>query len=172
LKNQELRYYCDDTFNSDDNEKWDFLLDYAFERADFVEFNIFYSNQELTPEIDALDSDLVGKGRRKNKKYVSGDYLRCRMSDKLKRFIKSKKYKDWNNYNLEDISFLKDDNEFLATITHENYIIIQTTEKQREVLNENGFNFLCDWGVDLINEKARHESCGLIKKIKDLLTKS
>lgn len=147
MNNPELKYYCDDTFYSEDNDKWSFLLDYAFERADAVEFNVLYLKKKFPQEIDSLSCDIIGEGRRKDKIYVSGDYIRYRLSEELKRFIKSKEYKDWKNFDLEDISFLKYDEEFLATITHENYIIIQATEEHRDILNKKGFNFWCQWDI-------------------------
>ena len=72
------------------------------------------------------------------------------MTDKLKGFIKSKKYYEWYNFFLEDVSFIKDNVEFMATITHENYVILQMTEIQRNNLNINGYNFWSDWGVNPI----------------------
>jgi DNA-binding LytR/AlgR family response regulator len=176
MKNTDLRYYCDDTLKTNDNDKWQYLINYAFKKADTVEFNILNSNQELTPEIEALSNDLIEKSERRNKIYPSGSYLRYKLTDNIKNFIKAKQYKDWYNYNIEDISFLKNDKEFLATITHENYVILQSTEEQREQLKEEGFNFWCDWGVDpaaenkkRTQERTKRKSMSLIERLKNLM---
>ena len=167
MDNQSLKYYCDDTFKRDDDEKWNYLLDYAFKIADEVEFNILYSDHELTPEIEALSEDLIEKQKRKNKIYPSGYSLRYRLTDKLKEFIKSKRYSDWEGYNLEDASFLKNGTEFLATVTHENQVILQCSEGQRNTLKEKGFNFWCDWGNDPAKENAEYHSKSWFDRLKD-----
>ena len=142
------RYYCHDSLKNEEEEKWQYLLDYAFDKADFVEFNLLYLNQQITPEIEALSKDLVEKSKRKRKIYSNGNYyVRYILSDKVKEFIKSKRYGDWRGYNYEDISFVKDGKEFLATNTHENLIILKMDHLFRDKLSEKGFDFWCDWGT-------------------------
>ena len=85
----ENRYYCHDSLKDEEEEKWQYLLDYAFDKADFVEFNLLYLNQQITPEIEALSKDLVEKSKRKRKIYSNGNYyVRYILSDKMKEFIK------------------------------------------------------------------------------------
>ena len=55
---------------------------------------------------------------------------------------------------LEDISFLRQNSEFLGTISHENYIVLQMTEDERQSWNKKGFNFEFDWGVDAREENV------------------
>jgi hypothetical protein len=147
MSNTENRYYCDDSLKYGEEEKWQYLLDYAFEKAEFVEFNVLYSNQEITSEIESLSEFLVEKNKRAEKIYSNGNYfVRYELSDELKEFIKSKKYRDWNGYNYEDISFVKNGKEFFATNTHENLIIIEMNKNLKEKLTEKKFDFWCDWG--------------------------
>ncbi|MCU0352054.1 MAG: hypothetical protein MUF43_14700 [Flavobacterium sp.] len=142
-----MRYYCDDTFRKDDDIKWNHLLDYAFDLADHVEFNILHVGQKYPSEIESLLGDLVERKHKRDKIYATDESIRFKLTDSLKNFIKSKKYNDWNNYFLEDISFIKHNLEFMATITHENYIILQMTEDLRDDLNNKNFDFCFDWGA-------------------------
>ncbi len=153
MNNAENKYYCDDSLKNGENEKWQYLLNYAFEKAEFVEFNILYSNQEITSEIEALSKSLVEKSKRTDKIYANGNYfVRYILSNELKEFIKSKKYGDWEGYNYEDISFIKDGKEFLATNTHENLIIIKMNKNLKAELTEKGFDFWCNWGINPENK--------------------
>jgi hypothetical protein len=151
MEYQNKKYYCDDSVKKNDNEKWNYLLNYSFQIADAVEFNLLFRNQKLPNEIQSLFVDLIEKKKDTNKIYFSGESLKFRLTDRIKDFIKSKKYSDWKNYYLEDISFIKGTTEFFATITHENYIILQMTQSQRSELNQNGFNFWCEW--DSVSEE-------------------
>ena len=148
MEDKDLKYYCDDTLKNEDVAQWNYLLDYAFAKADAVEFNILYTNSELPEEIKALLSDLIERGEEGKKIYPSGEYLRFKLTKKVKDFIKSKQNREWYNYFLEDISFLKENKEFLATVTHENQIVLQATRLQIEEWNKHGFNFSSDWGID------------------------
>ena len=140
------KFYLDDkTMKESDQKKWSYLLDYAFGKADMVEFNILYTDTALKKILTDFADDLIDKGKRRNKIYASGHYVRFRLTDKIKDFIKSKEYRDWYNSNLEDISFLLENHEFFATITHEDYVIIQMTDKHREIFNKRGFSFLDIW---------------------------
>ncbi len=124
-----------------DNQKWIKLLSTYLEQADFVEFNTLYDSTNLNPELEALKPDLVEQGRRSDKIYSSGIFRRYKLSSRVKDFILSKPYKDWNNYQFEDLSLLKDGTEILATITHENYVFAQMFEQERVELNKQGFEF-------------------------------
>ena len=141
MKNISQKYYWDVSFKDNDDKKWQMLLDWSFEIAEYVEFNVLYTNQELTEEIEKLSKFLVEKIKRKNKIYPSGYSMRYKMCNELKEFIQSKKYKDWLNYNFEDISFINSEIEFFATITHENFIIIKMSNNQRKIFNAFGCNF-------------------------------
>lgn len=171
----QARYFCDDTFKNEDYDKWSYLLDYAFDKADQVEFNILYPDSDLTKLLADLSTDFIGRGKRTDKIYRSGQFIRYHLTDRTKNFIKSKKYSDWRSYLFEDISFLKNGKEFFATITHENYVILQLTEEQRSILNKKGFNFQYDWGIDPISIKPTNiQELGksLLDKIKRLFKTS
>ena len=141
MTDSKTKYYLDESLKDLDYEKWKYLLDFAFERADQIEFNILISNKDLDELLTELSDDFVEMGNRKNKIYSNGQFIRYRLSDKMKHFIKSKNYRDWYNFVFEDISFLKDGLEFFATITHENYVILQLTPEQKDNFNKKGFDF-------------------------------
>ena len=134
-----MKYSLMDSFKN--HEKWLELLRLKMKEADYVEFNTLYAYNDLLPELAALKEDLVSEGRRKNKIYPSGKYRRYRLTEKMKDFIFSRSYTSWSGYQFEDLSLLKGEVEILASITHENYIFIQTTEEERKELNKAGYDF-------------------------------
>ena len=141
----ELCYYCDSTFDQEDNNKWQKLVNVAVSSCDYIEFNILKKDYSNVKEISDISDALIEKHKRKNKIYPSGYCLRYKLCEKVIAFIKSKDYVAWNNYYLEDPSFIKDDLEILSTITHENYVIMLMASDEQKKLNKEGFNFAY-WG--------------------------
>ena len=140
-----FKYYCDSTFNKNDNFKWQKLIDIAIKSCDFVEFNVLKKEYLEVDEINELKNALIKHGKRKNKIYSSGNCLKFKLSKKVISFIKAKEYPDWYNYYLEDISFIKNCTEMLSTITHENYVIMLIKPEDVVSLNKEGFDFV-EWG--------------------------
>ena len=165
------KYYCDESITNNDQDKWLILLEYAYNIADQVEFNILFSDAGLDELLTELSQDLAQKGKRKDKIYRSGEFVRYRLSDRLKGFIQSKKYSDWHSFYFEDISFLKDGEEFFATITHENFVIIRLTENERINFNKRGFHFDGDWGTNpmAMTENMKEVSKSLLDKLKGFI---
>ena len=128
-------------FNSHFNNKWLIILDYIFPKSDEIEFNIFQVKKQLDSFINTWQDEFIEKGRRSNKIYPSGEYIRFKLTERFKEFIKSIKIREWSNYGLEDISFLKNGIEILAIITHENFIYLLMTDLQADILNNQDFNF-------------------------------
>jgi len=142
---QNIRYYCDNSFHKYDQWKWEYLLDYVFEKADQVEFNILRKNDPVPFEISAISDDLIGFEKRKNKMFYRGMSAKYSLTIQVKAFIKSKQYKEWFRYYYEDISFLLHNQEILATITHEDHVIMLLTETQKNELTNLGYDFWCEW---------------------------
>jgi hypothetical protein len=134
-----MKYALTETL--DDNTKWLELLTDKLSNAEFVEFNVLYRQNRFNPEIEELEGELINEGKRKDKVYPSGSYRRYRLTEKVKKFILAKEYQSWLNYQIEDLSLIKDGKEILATITHENYIFILATEEERLQWNTRGFDF-------------------------------
>ncbi len=143
-----MKYYCDASFNQDDDEKWFYLLDIVFPKCNTVEFNILLKGYDTVSEIVKLSKYLIQKRKKKEKVFVSGYSVEYLLNDSLKHFIKSKRYIDWQNYYFEDIALLQNGKEILSTITHENYVIMLMDENQRNELNSKGFDFSSDWGTN------------------------
>jgi hypothetical protein len=139
--NDKNPFYLDRSLKKDYDDKWEYLLSIAFIDAEEVAFNITFQKIELSNRIKDLFPDLVFRGKDVNRFYGTGKTLRFKLTDRLKRFIKSKSYNDWYNFELEDISFYKDGKEFFCTITHEDYVILQMDENLRNDLNNKGFSF-------------------------------
>lgn len=140
------KFYLDESLKPTDKDKIDDLLKYAFDLADEIEFNILYSDEKkLEKTIEIIKDDLVGRGKRIDKIYNSSEYIRFKLTDKTKDFIKKQGIQGWRNSQLEDISFLRQGIEFLGTVSHENYIILQMTEDERQSWNEKGFKFEINW---------------------------
>lgn len=143
------KFYCDESLKATDKEKTEALLNYAFGLADHVEFNILYrDDRDLERTINPVKDDLVERGKRFDKIYNGTEYIRFKLTDKVKDFVKKRGIGGWRNTQLEDISFLRQGLEFLGTVSHENYIILQMTEDERRTWNEKGFNFEFYWGED------------------------
>lgn len=136
------KYFIDVTlrFNSQFNDKWLYLIDLLLPEADEIQFNIFYSKKQLESFINNWHEEFIERSRSKAKIYASGECIRFKLSNRLREFVSSKKINEWNNYGLEDISFIKNEIEILAIITHESYIYLLTTDAQANKLNSIGFN--------------------------------
>ena len=135
------KYYIDTTLNRDEHDKWIQLIDLYIEDAEEIEFNILFKSSDYHDFFNEFKDDLISIGKRKDKIYHSGQYIRFKKSLKLVQYIKAKPYSDWKNNFLEDISFLKNGIEFFATISHEYYIIIKLDESERFELNSKGYSF-------------------------------
>ena len=138
-----MRYYCDNTINS--NEKWQYLLSLVVTECDHVAFNVLQKNFESVLEKDLINEAETLNYKKNEKIYSSGKQLLFPLNEKVLKFINSKEYNEWKNFCIEDPSFMKDGKEILATITHENYIIMLLSEKQRVMLNSKGFEFKIKW---------------------------
>jgi hypothetical protein len=139
------KYYVDSTINTVDHDKWLLLLEYAFNLADQVEFNVLKQSKDFFNFLVTFQDSLTDPAKPIDKIYTRGEYIRLELTKEVKDFIKSKYYNDWYNYFLEDISFLKNGLEFFATITHENYVIIKLDESDRDYFNKQGFSFEVEW---------------------------
>jgi len=137
------KYYIDNSIESD--EQWKFLLNLVFKVADTIEFNILMKSyksildKELLSEVPQVFPGKTGKI------YSTSKYIQFPLTDVMRNFMLLKKYSEWYNYCIEDPAFLKEGKELLATITHENYVIMLLSEEQRGVLNSKGFNFDVEW---------------------------
>lgn len=125
-----------------EDDKWSFLLNLYLPTSNSIEFNVLMLNDDLVELLTQFHSDFIARGKRKDKIYSSGEFVRFKLSDDLKRYIKSKTFKDWYNYCLEDMSLLKEEKELLASITHEEQVYLLLSEDEAQNLNTLGYNFI------------------------------
>jgi len=163
MENQLVKYYCDESPKP--KEKWDLILSEAFNLADSVGFNV-HNNEK---EFELLDSELIEKDAIKCRIINSGrSFYLYKLSDKLKKIIRSKDYNFWALGTFEDISFWQGGTEIFSTNSHENYLIARLTDEQREKWNGLGFDFTFDWGTDLTKELENKPTTPLIERLKKL----
>lgn len=136
------KYYID---NSIDQQKWEAIVAEALSMADAVEFNYLYKKKKVPPEVAILKDEVIADGVRKDKVYPAGEFIRYRLGKEVIDFVRSKELSHWQNFPLEDISFLKDGIEFLATVSHEGYVVLLMTEEEKETRNSQGFHFDFEW---------------------------
>ncbi len=129
------------TTTLDDHQKWVELLQLFLPEAEFVEFHVLYKSYAVNNEIAGLQADRIEAKERNNRFFPDQRIHRYRISDSIKNFILSKPYHSWLNYQYEDLTLIKDEEEILSTITHENYLFIKTNDTLRADLNRRGFNF-------------------------------
>jgi hypothetical protein len=142
MKSYNQRYFISDIvkFNDKFNNIWLNILDLILPKAEFIEFNIYVSKKQIEVLITNWQEEFIEIGRKRNKIYSSGNFIRFKLSERLKEFVASKKIKEWHIYGLEDISFLQYDIEILATITHENYLYIFLNDEEKDFLNNLGLD--------------------------------
>jgi hypothetical protein len=140
LNNQKYFLINNLKFNGKFNDIWLNILDLILPKAEFIEFNIYDSKKQLDAFINDWQEEFIEIGRKRNKTYSSGNFIRFKLSERLKEFVASKKIKEWRIYGLEDISFLQNDIEILATITHENYLYLFLTDEEKNLFNKLGLD--------------------------------
>lgn len=111
-------------FIDGDEAKWKDVLNYILPLATHVEFNILYSDKNLKDFLKEYESSIVEIIRKKDKIYSSGKILRMRITDQIVEFLEEKNYSDFKNWFLEDPSFYINDQEVVATISHEDQIYL------------------------------------------------
>lgn len=135
-----MTYFIDETIKED--KEWKKLLKQVIDDCDMVELNILHRKFKKMIDSNIFKQCQIITKLDYNKIYFNGSFLRCYLDEDIKEFLLNKPYESWINYPLEDVSLLKGKNEILATITHENYVIMRLTEEERNKLNIEGFHFI------------------------------
>jgi hypothetical protein len=139
----EEKYYSG--FKVQTDFEWSFLLDLTIEKANAVEFNIFFKDYYKENKLQPILKYQIFTDVRMNKIHSDGKCIRFNLSTEVINFVKSKSYDSWKNYCLGDISFLINEKEIMATISHHEEIILLLTPTQKEELQKLGFDFWCEW---------------------------
>ena len=117
---------------------WQSIIEKTVEFANFVEFNVLYEDKEILSFIEEYSSDYMGENISEEKFYESGKSIRFTISEKMKSFLSQQDFSYWYNKPLEDPSFFYKDKEILATITHEDVLIVDIDRYKSldEILSE------------------------------------
>jgi hypothetical protein len=114
---------------------WPKLLDFFYDKADMLSFNVLYHDQDFEKIKEHLSSSISKDPTPKPKLYESGTTLRLTPDDLVRGFLFSKGYSDWEGFCLEDMSFWEEGIEVMATITHEDYIFIIDSTVNRNFID-------------------------------------
>ncbi|WP_426059863.1 hypothetical protein [Hymenobacter sp. B1770] len=131
-----MKYYCHDNFGQLPEKAWHSLLDRTIGNATHLEVSRLFSE---TPFSDVLAAAAVPLPQHIDRPYAATH--RFLLTPEVIAEIKSKTYKDWDNYDSEDPAFYQKDILLLGTITHEDYVVMGLDEKDRIELNSQGFHF-------------------------------
>lgn len=130
------RYYLE--INDDEDLLWGHVKSYVLERANYVEFNILYRDDSLQKFLEKYKDSLVEQSINRKKLY-KGNALKFAFSNGLKSFIEPISFNYFMNTCIEDPSFYIDDEEIIATITHENQIYIKKSGVELSYFKDRGF---------------------------------
>ena len=114
------------TFNISDANSvlWNNLVQRALSNSDVVKFNILYNGKELSQFINGLKGTAKIE-KSSNKFYSTGKVVKLILESCDAEFLSSlMKFGFWKNKFIEDPSFWKGDNELLASITHEDMVMV------------------------------------------------
>lgn len=67
------------------------------------------------------------------------------MTPALRAYCQTLAYDNWQAGDFEDPAFYHDDQLLLATVSHEDSVMLQFNETEKALLNEQGFDFWCQW---------------------------
>lgn len=124
MVNMSLLLYDLSNLSSYKQEKsWSAILQRCISISDKICFNILYQSSDLFPVASRLKfQNYVG-----DKIYETGNSIICDVNQKTSEFAISLGFANKAHYFIEDVSLYINNIEFLATITHESYIICDSS---------------------------------------------
>ncbi|MBT2558899.1 hypothetical protein J7E24_13975 [Hymenobacter sp. ISL-91] len=132
-------YFLDDKF-SQRAHQWAALLARVLPQVNYLELNKFLLQGPLP---DMLQEAAVELPQQVTRAY--GATHRFWLTPALRAYCQTLAYDDWRAGDFEDPAFYHDDQLLLGTISHEDYVMLQLHETEKALLNEQGFNFWCQW---------------------------
>ena len=130
------RFFLEDEINE---IKWKISMEFAFKKANFCEFNQLYDCEELNMFLKLNEEDFIQKYDKKVKLFQNGTVFRFKLSDKMKLYFKEKDFKYFNTNFITDPSFYVDNNEIIATISHEDQIYLNSEFFEYNYFRSKGF---------------------------------
>ena len=125
-------------FETNIEEKWLDVKQYASKRCDIVAFNVLYECNEYFAFIKEYQESMIS-GEDLDKEYASGLSIFFRYTAKMKSFMEEKSFDSFYNDFIEDPSFYIAGKEVVWTITHENYIFLADDLPDFEYFRAKGF---------------------------------
>ena len=140
--NSASSYFCDDNFSSQPRP-WAALLAQVLPKANYLELNRFLL---LGPLPDLFREARVALPQQAKRVYKATH--RFWLTPTLRAYCLALPYSGWQNGDFEDPAFYQDDQLLVGTITHENYVVLQLSETEKALLNEQGYDFRSQWELE------------------------
>ena len=142
MVNMSLLLYDLSAFSRDKQEKiWSAILQKCNNISEKMCFNVLYTYTDLLPIVNRLKFHNYSG----YKIYKSSNSIICNVNQKTYEFAISLGFTNATNYFLEDISFFIGEFEFLATITHESYIICDASIIEPSFFQKLGILDFCEY---------------------------
>ena len=122
------------------NKHWDLLINLIISQAEFIEFNILWHDWMMQKEFILLKKYKVKEFENRKKLFMSNKSVRYKNTPEVSDFILSKKFTDWQHHYLEDPSFIRKENEFLACRSNKGRIVLLLSKREQEYLIEKGLD--------------------------------
>ncbi|NVO83504.1 hypothetical protein [Hymenobacter terrestris] len=135
--NDTAGYFLDDSF-SQRAHMWPALLAWVLPEANYLELNRFLLKGPLP--------DMLREAQMTRPQQIArifGATHRFWLTPALRTYCQTLAYGDWQEGDFEDPAFYHDDQLLLATISHEDHVVMQLNETEKALLNEQGFDFWC-----------------------------
>jgi hypothetical protein len=138
-----MKYFCHSDFGDLPEGAWNLLVDRVLKKATHLEVSRMFLN---APFFSAFATAEVLLPENIRRPYVATN--RFLLTPEVVVEVKNKTYQDWDNYDSEDPAFYQDNVLLLGAITHEDIVIVLLDEMDRGELNNQGFDFWCEWSLD------------------------
>lgn len=121
---------------------WSLINNYCLENCDYIEFNVLYEGDELDEFIRPFRKSYIQTHTNDSKSnFVKGTLsMQFKLDSDLKMFLRDKPFHFFLNKPIEDITYYVLGKELVATITHENLIMLNVNNIDSESFDFFTFN--------------------------------
>lgn len=134
------KYYL---FELKDKTKWNQLLTPGLRIAEYATFYPLWPDWHQQDDLRPFRENTV-KTKGTDRILGASKFLKLKLNDDLRDFIKSKPFDFWKNYYWEDLTLVKSNREFFATKSRKDQVILFLSEKERELLIKQGFDIFME----------------------------
>jgi hypothetical protein len=138
-----MKYFWHSDFDDLPEGAWLLLVDRILKKSTHLEISRTFSKAPFSSAFVTAEVPLPENVRRP---YVATH--RFLLTPEVIIEVKNKTYQEWDNYDSEDPAFYQENILLLGTITHEDLVVVLLNEKDRGELNNQGFDFWCEWSLD------------------------